>query len=68
MKRPTASSLDAESSRYIIFRSVLLLKPKLHLEISSGADTFHSVFLDISESLDRSQCSVVLSLLIVIRY
>ena len=37
----------------IIFRSEFLLKPKLHQEHSSVADTFNFDFLDISASLDR---------------
>ena len=40
-----------------MFRSELLSKPKLHQEHSSGADTIHFVFLDISESLDWSTMS-----------
>ena len=43
---------DAEFSRLSIFRSEFLLKPKLHEEHSSVADTFNFYFLDISESFD----------------
>ena len=43
---------DAEFSRLSIFRSEFLLKPKLHQEHSSVADTFNFYFLDISESFD----------------
>ena len=43
---------DAEFSRLSIFRSEFLLKPKLHEENSSVADTFNFYFLDISESFD----------------
>ena len=40
-----------------MFRSELLSKPKLHQEHSSGADTIHFVFLDISESFEWSTMS-----------
>ena len=43
---------DAEFSLLSIFRSEFLLKPKLHQEHSSVADTFKFDFLDISESFD----------------
>ena len=63
--RRSYCSQDAEFSRLSIFRSEFLLKPKLHQEHSSVADTFNSYFHSILIFLTHDSsagCPVVISL------